>query len=53
MRRDPSSIRSLFESNGLLIREWDKVRTDWLTIGAMPPREEADLVAAAREHSHV
>ena len=53
VRRDPSSIRSLFESNGLLIREWDKVRTDWLTIGAMPPREEADLVATAREPSHV
>jgi HAD superfamily phosphoserine phosphatase-like hydrolase len=27
-----SGIRSLFESHGLLIQEWDKVRTDWLTI---------------------
>ena len=24
-------IRELFESHGLLIQEWDKVRTDWLT----------------------
>src|SRR5215469_5373689 len=24
------AIRSLFESRGLLIQEWDKVRTDWL-----------------------
>jgi len=28
---DPARIRSLFESHGLLIQEWDKVRTDWLT----------------------
>ncbi|HET7745832.1 MAG TPA: HAD-IB family phosphatase [Vicinamibacteria bacterium] len=26
-------IRSFFEEQGLLIEEWDKVRTDWLTIG--------------------
>jgi HAD superfamily phosphoserine phosphatase-like hydrolase len=25
-------IRELFESHGLLIQEWDKVRTDWLTL---------------------
>jgi HAD superfamily phosphoserine phosphatase-like hydrolase len=30
---DAARIRSLFESNGLLIQEWGKVRTDWLTIG--------------------
>lgn len=29
---DPTRIRSLFESQGFLIQEWDKVRTDWLTI---------------------
>lgn len=34
--RDPSRIRSLFESQGLLIQEWDKVRTDRLTIREMP-----------------
>jgi hypothetical protein len=28
----PSQIRSLFEEHGLLIQEWDRVRTDWLTI---------------------
>lgn len=28
----PSQIRSLFESHGLVIQEWDRVRTDWLTI---------------------
>ncbi|HEV8234188.1 MAG TPA: hypothetical protein VGP84_06295, partial [Gemmatimonadaceae bacterium] len=29
---DPGRIRLLFEDHGLLIQEWDRVRTDWLTI---------------------
>jgi phosphoserine phosphatase len=29
---DHSAIRQLFEEQGLLIQEWDSVRTDWLTI---------------------
>jgi HAD superfamily phosphoserine phosphatase-like hydrolase len=28
----PSQIRGLFEAQGLVIQEWDRVRTDWLTI---------------------
>jgi phosphoserine phosphatase len=28
----PSEIRALFEDQGLVIQEWDRVRTDWLTI---------------------
>ena len=27
-----SEIRALFEEYGLVIQEWDRVRTDWLTI---------------------
>ncbi|GAC1657933.1 MAG: hypothetical protein NVS4B3_24960 [Gemmatimonadaceae bacterium] len=27
-----AAIRELFETHGLLIQEWDRVRTDWLTI---------------------
>jgi phosphoserine phosphatase len=27
-----SRIRSFFETNGMLIQEWERVRTDWLTI---------------------
>lgn len=30
---DSARIRAFFEAHGLLIREWDKSRTDWLTIG--------------------
>jgi 2-hydroxy-3-keto-5-methylthiopentenyl-1-phosphate phosphatase len=33
---DSVRIRSLFESHGFLIQEWDKVRTDWLTIREIP-----------------
>ena len=29
---DRVRIRSLFEHHGMLIQEWDRVRTDWLTI---------------------
>jgi hypothetical protein len=29
---DAGRIRLLFEERGLLIQEWDRVRTDWLTI---------------------
>ncbi len=28
----PGQIRALFENQGLVIQEWDRVRTDWLTI---------------------
>jgi hypothetical protein len=28
----PAGVRSFFESHGLAIQEWDKVRTDWVTI---------------------
>ncbi len=29
---EPQRIRSLFKSHGFALQEWDKVRTDWLTI---------------------
>ncbi len=33
---DPARIRLLFESYGLQIQEWDRIRTDWLTIRESP-----------------
>ena len=33
---DRMRIRRLFEQQGVLIQEWDRVRTDWLTIGESP-----------------
>lgn len=38
----PGQIRALFESKGLVIQEWDRMRTDWLTI-----RTGQDAVAEA------
>ena len=33
---DTARIRAFFESQGLLIQEWDRVRADWLTIASSP-----------------
>ena len=43
----PSQIRALFESHGLVIQEWDRVRTDWLTFrdGAEGGAVDLDAVA--------
>jgi len=38
---DPTSVRSLFESHGLQIQEWDKVKTDWLKIGEIATKSFA------------
>ena len=40
---DSVRIRLLFESEGFLIQEWDKVRTDWLTIREIPDRADSEL----------
>jgi len=37
-------IRSFFEANGMLIQEWERVRTDWLTV-----RRSADPVTLGEE----
>ena len=34
-------IRAFFESYGVMIQEWDRVRTDWLTLRAVTPESEA------------
>jgi HAD superfamily phosphoserine phosphatase-like hydrolase len=33
---DASRIRQLFASHGLVLQEWDKARTDWVTVRAYP-----------------
>jgi len=40
-----SRIRGFYESNGMLIQEWERVRTDWLTI--RPAADEAAEAQAA------
>jgi HAD superfamily phosphoserine phosphatase-like hydrolase len=45
---NPMRIRGFFEAHGFVLREWDKMRTDLLTIGrAMPARSAAAPAAAA------
>ena len=44
---DASRIRLLFEQHGLLIQEWDRVRTDWLTIADGASASERSIVPAA------
>jgi HAD superfamily phosphoserine phosphatase-like hydrolase len=36
---EPQRIRSLFKSHGFALQEWDKVRTDWLTIRGAEPAQ--------------
>ena len=38
---DRNRIRGFFESQGLLIQEWDRVRTDWLTLRRAGEHSEA------------
>lgn len=44
---DPQEIRALFEANGLVIHEWDRVRTDWLTIRSDTRKDAAPLAILA------
>ena len=39
-------IRQFFESYGIMIQEWDHVRTDWLTLRTLAP--EAESVAPSK-----
>ncbi|PYV04070.1 MAG: haloacid dehalogenase [Acidobacteria bacterium] len=39
---DSSRIRAFFETQGLLIQGWDKVRADWVTIGSSLSPSEAE-----------
>lgn len=34
-------IRTLFESCGLTLQEWEKARTDWVTLRETPPADDA------------
>ena len=43
-------IRKFLESHGFLIQEWDKVRTEWLTLRQARPDVEDAPVAGAASH---
>ena len=46
-RFDPPRIRSWFDAHGLVIQEWDRVRTDWVNIRASSDGAEPALFAVA------
>ncbi len=39
-------IRKFLESHGFLIQEWDKVRTEWLTLRQSKPEDEEHVAGA-------
>src|SRR5258708_2402768 len=41
-------IRNFFESYGVMIQEWDRVRTDWLTLRAVSVAESEAAAATAK-----
>ena len=47
VKMEPAPIRAWFEQHALVIQEWDRVRTDWVTIRANSDRTERALVAVA------
>jgi len=38
-------IRGFFEANGMLIQEWERVRTDWLTVRAAEEPTQAESIS--------
>jgi hypothetical protein len=36
-----SEIRAVFETYGLTLQEWEKARTDWVTVREVPPSDDA------------
>jgi hypothetical protein len=45
---EPSRIRDFFETEGFVLQEWDRVRTDWLTIRPSNGSVGAEPVGPAR-----
>ena len=39
-------IRTFFEANGMLIQEWERVRTDWLTVRPAVPDDSEPVTVA-------
>jgi len=47
LRWDSAKIRKFFSANGLMLREWDKMRTDMLTI-----QDNAESLTATQTAAH-
>ena len=49
----PTDIRRLFERHGLVIQEWERVRTDWITISESSSAAETSAGTSAGTVLHV
>ena len=47
VKLDPAQIRQFFDRHSLVIQEWDRVRTDWVTIRTNSDPDAPPLVVAA------
>ena len=47
VKLDPTQIRQFFDRHSLVIQEWDRVRTDWVTIRTNSDPDAPPLVVAA------
>src|SRR2546427_4354382 len=50
-----SRIRGFFEANGMLIQEWERVRTDWLTVrpATIEPEEAPSVPGERGDKVHI
>jgi phosphoserine phosphatase len=48
-----SRIRSFFEANGMLIQEWERVRTDWLTVRPALSETAEEAVISSKSSSEL
>jgi HAD superfamily phosphoserine phosphatase-like hydrolase len=46
LQLDATGVRAVFEMHGFLIQEWDKVRTDWLTIRESGAADQVEVARA-------
>lgn len=47
VKYDPARIRQFFDGHGLVLQEWDRVRTDWVTIRASAEPDAPQFIVAA------
>ena len=47
LRYEPPQIRQFFDQHSLVLQEWDRVRTDWVTIRPIANPDDGAFIVAA------
>ena len=47
LRYEPPQIRQFFDQHSLVLQEWDRVRTDWVTIRPIADPDDGPFIVAA------